>query len=78
LWTSALGLAANGRKASASQGTGSKPLRGIFPIAQTPFTQSNQLDLDALVAEVRFIDRCRAHGFVWPQMATEWDDPDRS
>jgi dihydrodipicolinate synthase/N-acetylneuraminate lyase len=47
-------------------------LRGIFPIAQTPFTESNQLDLDALQKEVRFVDRCRAHGFVWPQMASEW------
>jgi 4-hydroxy-tetrahydrodipicolinate synthase len=47
-------------------------LRGIFPIAQTPFTESNKLDLDALAEEVRFIDRGGVHGFVWPQMASEW------
>jgi 4-hydroxy-tetrahydrodipicolinate synthase len=55
-----------------AQGTGSKPLRGIFPIGQTPFTESDKLDLDALVEQVRFIDRGRVHGFVWPQIASEW------
>lgn len=49
-----------------------KPLRGIFPIAQTPFTDSNRLDLDALASEVKFVDRGGAHGFVWPQMASEY------
>src|ERR1039457_6656811 len=49
-----------------------KPLRGIFPIAQTPFTASGKLDLDALAEEVRFVHRCRAHGFVWPQLASEY------
>ncbi len=49
-----------------------KPLRGIFPIAQTPFTESGKLDLDTLAAEVRFVHRCGSHGFVWPQMASEY------
>ena len=52
--------------------SGSKSLWGIFPIAQTPFNESGSLDLDALVEEVRFIERARAHGFVWPQNASEW------
>ena len=56
----------------AAEITGPKPLRGIFPIAQTPFTEADKLDLDALVEEVRFIDRGRVHGFVWPQLASEW------
>jgi len=51
---------------------GSKPLRGIFPIAQTPFTSSDGLDVGSLVEEVRFIDRGGVHGFVWPQLASEW------
>ena len=72
LWTSAFGFAAIAGKRPASGGTGSKRLLGIFPIAQTPFTESNKLDLGTLVAEVRFIDRCKLHGFVWPQMASEW------
>lgn len=51
---------------------GRKPLRGIFPIAQTPFTDSDKLDVEALVEQLRFIDRGRVHGFVWPQLASEW------
>lgn len=53
-------------------GSGAKPLRGIFPIAQSPFTESNKLDLDALAEQVRFIHRGRVHGIVWPQLASEW------
>src|SRR4051794_24430836 len=49
-----------------------KQLRGIFPIAQTPFTDSDKLDVDSLVEQYRFIDRGRVHGFVWPQLASEW------
>ncbi|MCP5113865.1 MAG: dihydrodipicolinate synthase family protein [bacterium] len=51
---------------------GSKPLRGIFPIAQSPFTAANELDLDVLAEQVRLIDRGGVHGFVWPQLASEW------
>jgi 4-hydroxy-tetrahydrodipicolinate synthase len=50
-----------------------KTLRGIFPIAQTPFTASNKLDVESLVEQVKFIDRGRVHGFVWPQIASEWE-----
>lgn len=49
-----------------------KQLRGVFPIAQTPFTDSDKLDIDSLVEQLRFIDRGRVHGFVWPQLASEW------
>jgi len=72
LGVSALGLTVPGWKILAAERAGSKPLRGIFPVAQTPFTESNKLDLDTLMEEVRFIDRGGAHGFVWPQMASEW------
>jgi 4-hydroxy-tetrahydrodipicolinate synthase len=50
-----------------------KPMAGIFPIAQTPFTESGKLDMDSLVEELRFIHRGGVHGFVWPQLASEWD-----
>ena len=70
LWAGALGLSVRG--ALGDERPASKPFRGIFPIAQTPFTESNQLDLDALAEEVRFINRCGAQGFVWPQNASEW------
>ena len=49
-----------------------KRIEGVFPIAQSPFTDSDQLDLNTLVEELRFIDRGRVHGFVWPQLASEW------
>jgi dihydrodipicolinate synthase/N-acetylneuraminate lyase len=52
--------------------TGAKPLRGIFPIAQSPFTESDKLDVDCLVQQARFLDRGRVHGCVWPQIASEW------
>jgi dihydrodipicolinate synthase/N-acetylneuraminate lyase len=61
--------AAGGAAYSASE---SKPLRGIFPIAQSPFTAADKLDLDCLAEQVRFLDRGRVHGCVWPQIASEW------
>ncbi len=72
-WGSAsLALLGNVEIAQASAGAG-KLLRGIFPIAQTPFTDDDQLDLDSLAEEVRFINRGKVHGFVWPQLASEWE-----
>jgi 4-hydroxy-tetrahydrodipicolinate synthase len=64
----ALGVAALGRSLAAA----AKPLRGIFAIAQSPFTADDRLDLDALAAQVRFLDRGGVHGVVWPQIASEW------
>jgi 4-hydroxy-tetrahydrodipicolinate synthase len=58
--------------AAPSTNAASKPLRGVFPIAQTPFTDSDKLDLASLLEELRFIHRGRVHGFVWPQLASEW------
>src|SRR5262249_24609317 len=59
-------------------GAGSIELRGIFPIMQTPFTGSDKLDTGVLAKEVKFLDKCGAHGVVWPQLASEWStlDPD--
>jgi dihydrodipicolinate synthase/N-acetylneuraminate lyase len=68
----ALGVGWPGRAGFANQTSGSKPLRGIFPIAQTPFADTGKLDLDGLAEEVKFIDRGGVHGFVWPQIASEW------
>jgi len=61
-----------GAIAFTSAGSASKPLRGIFPIAQSPFTDADRLDLDVLAEQVRFLDRGRVHGCVWPQIASEW------
>jgi dihydrodipicolinate synthase/N-acetylneuraminate lyase len=50
----------------------SKPLRGVFPIGQTPVTQADKLDLDCLQNEVKFCNKYRVHGFAWPQIASGW------
>jgi dihydrodipicolinate synthase/N-acetylneuraminate lyase len=73
-----LGAAAAGaallRRSFADYATGSaaKPLRGLFPIGQTPFTQDNKLDFDCLAAEVKFCNRASVPGFIWPQIASGW------
>ena len=67
----AIGAALPGGRLLGFQNAGAKPLRGIFPIAHTPFTDADRLDTALLVKELEFIDRGRVHGFVWPQMASE-------
>ena len=51
---------------------GGKPLRGLFPILETPFTAENKLDTDALAAEVRFCNRGQLGGMIWPVFASSW------
>jgi dihydrodipicolinate synthase/N-acetylneuraminate lyase len=64
----ALSLALAGRGWSA----GTKPMRGVFPIGQTPVTESDKLDLECLQNEVKFCNRYKVHGFAWPQIASGW------
>jgi dihydrodipicolinate synthase/N-acetylneuraminate lyase len=61
-----LGLA---KTSTAAEG---KPMRGLFPIGQTPCTPDNKIDLDCLGAEVKFCNRGGVHGFAWPQIASGW------
>jgi 4-hydroxy-tetrahydrodipicolinate synthase len=49
-----------------------KPLRGLYPILETPFTPSDKLDTDALTREVDFINRGRVNGMIWPVFASSW------
>jgi dihydrodipicolinate synthase/N-acetylneuraminate lyase len=65
----ALGLALSRSGGAAA----AKPLRGVFPIGQTPVTPSDELDLECLQNEVKFCNRYKVHGFVWPQIASGWD-----
>jgi len=58
--------------AGRTTGSASKPLRGLFPIGQTPFTQDDKLDFDCLTAEVKFCNRASVPGFIWPQIASGW------
>jgi dihydrodipicolinate synthase/N-acetylneuraminate lyase len=50
-----------------------KPLRGIFVIVATPYTESKAVDYEDLAREVDWQNRCGAHGIVWPQMASEYN-----
>jgi dihydrodipicolinate synthase/N-acetylneuraminate lyase len=84
LSTSALGLALAGSdslraaelgaasSAPASPRSGPKPLRGLFPIGETPYTEDDKLDVESLAGEVTFCNRGGVHGFVWPQIASGW------
>lgn len=47
-------------------------LRGLFPIAQTPFTSDDQLNLKALAQQAEFCSRHRVPGLIWPQLASNW------
>ncbi len=49
-----------------------KPMRGLFPIGASPFSDSNELDLECLAAEVKYLIRGGVHGVIWPQIASEW------
>jgi 4-hydroxy-tetrahydrodipicolinate synthase len=66
--------AALGRTALAATmpAAGGKPLRGLFPIASSPFTTDDKLDLDCLNAEVAFCQRGGVPGIIWPQIASGW------
>src|SRR5580658_5306762 len=64
----AIGLALAGRGYSA----GTKAMRGVFPIGQTPVTESDAIDLECLTNQVKFCNRYRVHGFGWPQIASGW------
>jgi dihydrodipicolinate synthase/N-acetylneuraminate lyase len=61
-WCKAVALAA-----PAAPGVTPKPMRGAFMILSTPFTDAGEVDWDDLAREARFVDRCGAHGMVWPQ-----------
>ena len=45
-----------------------KPMRGIFIILATPFTESKAVDFEDLAREVDFMARSGVQGMVWPQL----------
>lgn len=69
---SALGAAFLGSSAVEAVQAPAKALRGIFPIAWSPCTPDNRLDLDAMAAQVAFCNRGRVAGLAWPQNASGW------
>lgn len=67
-----LGIAGLALSNSALRAVTAKPLRGLFPIAFTPCTPDNKVDLEGLAAQVKFCNRGGVHGLVWPQIASGW------
>ncbi len=63
---------AAGAAAWALPSDAAKPLRGVFIIMATPFTEAGDVDFEDLENEVRWLDRCGVHGMVWPQLASEY------
>jgi 4-hydroxy-tetrahydrodipicolinate synthase len=49
-----------------------KALAGVFPIGWTPCTPDNKLDLNAMVAQQKFLNRGKVAGIAWPQNASAW------
>jgi 2-keto-3-deoxy-L-arabinonate dehydratase len=49
-----------------------RPFRGIFSIAQTPFGDTGEILWDAFEFECDWIVRTGAHGFVYPVMVSEF------
>ncbi len=68
----AAGAALSRYSFAAGYGLSVKLLRGLFPIAASPFTPDNKLDLDCLNAEVAFCNRGGVPGVIWPQIASGW------
>ncbi len=59
-------------KFSVAAAPAAKTFSGLFPIAATPFTPDNKLDLDCLNNEVKFCNKGGVPGLIWPQIASGW------
>jgi dihydrodipicolinate synthase/N-acetylneuraminate lyase len=51
-----------------------KPMRGLFPIGETPFLEGDKIDLECLANQVTFCNRGGVRGFAWPQIASGWSN----
>ena len=47
------------------------PMRGVFMILSTPYTQDGAVDYEDLAGQVAFLKRCGVQGLVWPQNSSE-------
>ncbi len=73
-------LGVTGRSAAAAEEgggaagakSGGKALRGLLPIASTPYTADDKLDLECLANEMKFCNKGEVHGLAWPQIASGW------
>lgn len=69
-----LGTLAGAALAPVAAANSKKDLRGIFVIVATPYTRSKEVDYEDLAREVKWLDKCGAHGIVWPQRASEYEE----
>jgi 4-hydroxy-tetrahydrodipicolinate synthase len=49
-----------------------KPFRGLYPIMATPFTPDDKLDTECLANEVKFLNKGKVNGMIWPVFASSW------
>ena len=71
-WLASAGAAALlSHSGFAATAVAAKQMRGAFIILSTPYTLSKAIDYEDLASEVDFLDRCGAHGLVWPQLSSE-------
>ena len=68
-WLASVGAAALASRLPAAE---TKKMQGAFMILFTPYTASKAVDYEDLAGEVDFIDRCGAHGIVWPQLGSDF------
>jgi 4-hydroxy-tetrahydrodipicolinate synthase len=66
LMASAAGLAVIAPAAAAP-----KPMRGVMPIAVTPYTQGGAVDYEDLARQMTFYDKCGCAGAAWPQGSSD-------
>jgi 4-hydroxy-tetrahydrodipicolinate synthase len=64
--------AATFSRASVAAAPAGGRFNGLFPIASSPFTPDNKLDLECLGNEVRFCNKGGVPGIIWPQIASGW------
>jgi dihydrodipicolinate synthase/N-acetylneuraminate lyase len=68
----AIGVAGAGGSAFAAGPAPAGRLHGLFPIAFTPVSADDKVDLEGLAGQVKFCQRGGVHGIAWPQIASGW------
>jgi dihydrodipicolinate synthase/N-acetylneuraminate lyase len=68
----AIGGLRSAQAAAIAKSPNGKPLAGVFPIGWTVCTPDNKLNLDAMTAQQKFLNRGKVAGIAWPQNASAW------
>lgn len=62
-----------GGDALAGADTADPKVQGPFLILSTPYTESGEVDFDALANQARYVDWCGCPGMIWPQSGDSVD-----